>query len=204
MANLRWFTSQTVRNACAVHKHYRRLLAAQTDILTDAARSAVQLKLAELQLAIAEEHTGKMNLKAEELQFAADKNLKAYPNPGWRENVEVLLVALSVAMAIRTFFLQPFKIPTGSMQPTLFGVNSTPDYSKPMLFLDRYPITNADGSTNDQFAAFINKLADPQAEAQRSLVIPSTWERIKDWIHGISYVHFVAPEDGEVGEVKPP
>ncbi len=40
------------------------------------------------------------------------------------ENVEVLLVALAVAMAIRTFFLQPFKIPTGSMQPTLFGVNS--------------------------------------------------------------------------------
>jgi signal peptidase I len=38
--------------------------------------------------------------------------------------VEVLLVALAVAMAIRTFFVQPFKIPTGSMQPTLFGVTS--------------------------------------------------------------------------------
>lgn len=36
-------------------------------------------------------------------------------------------MALAVAMAIRTFFLQPFKIPTGSMQPTLFGVTSIPD-----------------------------------------------------------------------------
>jgi signal peptidase I len=33
-------------------------------------------------------------------------------------------VALTVAMGIRTFFLQPFKIPTGSMQPTLYGVTS--------------------------------------------------------------------------------
>ena len=60
----------------------------------------------------------------ENLEKAANKWLKPYPNAAWRENVEVLLVALAVAMGIRTFFLQPFKIPTGSMQPTLFGVTS--------------------------------------------------------------------------------
>ena len=86
--------------------------------------SAVQLKLDELRAAIQEGHSGRINIKAEELQFAAEKWIKPYPNAAWRENVEVLLVALAVAMAIRTFFLQPFKIPTGSMQPTLFGVNA--------------------------------------------------------------------------------
>ena len=35
----------------------------------------------------------------------------------WRENVEVILVAIVVAVGIRSYFLQPFKIPTGSMQP---------------------------------------------------------------------------------------
>jgi len=39
-----------------------------------------------------------------------------------RENVEVLFVAIAAAMAIRAYFFQPFKIPTGSMQPTLYGI----------------------------------------------------------------------------------
>ena len=43
---------------------------------------------------------------------------------GWTENFEVLVVALGVAMAFRCYFFQPFKIPTGSMQPTLYGIHS--------------------------------------------------------------------------------
>ena len=61
----------------------------------------------------------------QKLEDAANQWLKPYPHAVWRENFEVLLVALAVAMGIRTFFLQPFKIPTGSMQPTLYGVTST-------------------------------------------------------------------------------
>jgi signal peptidase I len=44
--------------------------------------------------------------------------------PAWRENFEVLVVALGVAMAFRAYFYQPFQIPTGSMQPTLYGISS--------------------------------------------------------------------------------
>jgi signal peptidase I len=58
----------------------------------------------------------------EKLENEANKWLKPYPHAVWRENIEVFLVALAVAMGIRTFFLQPFKIPTGSMQPTLYGI----------------------------------------------------------------------------------
>ncbi len=45
---------------------------------------------------------------------------------GWKENCEVLLVAIVVAAAVRAYFVQPFKIPTGSMQPTLNGIIAKP------------------------------------------------------------------------------
>lgn len=38
-------------------------------------------------------------------------------------NLEVLLVSIGVAFAFRSLIINPFKIPTGSMQPTLFGIH---------------------------------------------------------------------------------
>jgi len=37
----------------------------------------------------------------------------------WRENVESIVWAVALALAIRTFIIAPFKIPSGSMRPTL-------------------------------------------------------------------------------------
>jgi len=37
----------------------------------------------------------------------------------WREWIESILIALLLAMVIRTFIVQAFKIPSGSMRPTL-------------------------------------------------------------------------------------
>jgi signal peptidase I len=191
MTFFRWFFSQTVRNACAARKHFRRLLEAQRDLLSAQAIAAVQLQLDELSAAIKEGHNGKMTNKAEELQFAAEKWIKPYPNAAWRENVEVLLVALAVAMAIRTFFLQPFKIPTGSMQPTLFGVSASPDYSQALEALNM----GQDERAGSEFRKAI--------QIQNSMVIPTGWERVKQWFEGNSYLHFVAPTDGSVDAVGP-
>jgi signal peptidase I len=189
--NLRWFISKTMREVCAVRKHYTRLLAAQRDVLSPEALAAVLGKLGELTVAIAGGHTGKMRIAAEELQFAAEKWLKPYPNAAWRENVEVLLVALAVAMAIRTFFLQPFKIPTGSMQPTLFGVTSVPDFSQSKI---NY-WTDAD---------HVRAQVQEQMRERDALQFPSGLARVKEWLHGNSYVHFVAPSEGEVEEIDKP
>src|ERR1700722_8567283 len=177
----RRFFSKAIREANAMRKHIQRLLNAQRDILTAQALAAVQVKMDELNLAITEgANDGKIRIKTEELQFAAEKWIKPYPHAVWRENVEVLLVAIAVAMGIRTFFLQPFKIPTGSMQPTLYGITSTPDYT-----LGASAVENARQSgfyLSDQQKMQINAFADQQVKLQNSILIPTGWKRLKEWV----------------------
>lgn len=120
-----------------MRKHVYRILCAQRDVLSPQAAQAVREALDEIQKALRFAVDKDALLKQmDNLEKVANKWLKPYPNAAWRENVEVLLVALAVAMGIRTFFIQPFKIPTGSMQPTLFGVTSQnlmdrPDFKIP-------------------------------------------------------------------------
>lgn len=44
-----------------------------------------------------------------------------------REYADIAAVAFTVAFGVRALFLQPFKIPTSSMQPTLFGIHYIAD-----------------------------------------------------------------------------
>jgi len=121
--NWRWFTSRTVRQAGQMQKHVEKLVSAQRDILAPKALAAMEAAMLDLKKAIRTAPSRQALLdQMTKLEEAANAWLKPYPNAGIRENIEVLLVAIAVAMAIRTFFLQPFKIPTGSMQPTLYGI----------------------------------------------------------------------------------
>ncbi len=122
---LNWFLSRTVRDATSMRRHVHKLLCHQRDILAPPAIEALQAAMATVDSAVRTRvPTEELKQEMQELEKAANKWLKPYPFASWRENFEVLLVALAVAMGIRTFFLQPFKIPTGSMQPTLYGVTS--------------------------------------------------------------------------------
>ncbi len=58
----------------------------------------------------------KQNLKPKE---STEKTKAASRKGHWRENVEAILVAILIALFIRTFVVQAFKIPSGSMKQTL-------------------------------------------------------------------------------------
>ena len=51
-------------------------------------------------------------------QFLLKIGGKIYPKTFWIDNIEVGLVALVIIIGIRTFFFQPFLIPTNYKYPT--------------------------------------------------------------------------------------
>ncbi|TDI89942.1 MAG: hypothetical protein E2O72_05275, partial [Candidatus Dadabacteria bacterium] len=55
----------------------------------------------------------------EDLESASADYLSKYTKSKLRQNIEALAFAILLALIIRTFVFQPFKIPSGSMIPTL-------------------------------------------------------------------------------------
>ncbi len=174
-----------------MRKHVRNLLNSQRDILSAEAIRRVDESLVALGETIrSTADKSVLDAKMTEVEAVANKWLKPYPHAAWRENVEVFLVALAVAMGIRTFFVQPFKIPTGSMQPTLFGVTSVPDFTR----------INWREHSREQIES---EVADQFRQA-REMVIPTGLARVREWFEGISYLEVRAKVDGALERVDPP
>lgn len=85
---------------------------------------------AELKAAWQERNAVRVDETIEQISEAIERIQPPRSNPRLRENIEIIAVAVAVAMGFRTYFIQPFKIPTGSMQPTLYGITVQTQVSK--------------------------------------------------------------------------
>ncbi|MCS6771893.1 MAG: signal peptidase I [Kiritimatiellae bacterium] len=134
-----WLSRRRLRKAVRhlLHEaaHLRRM---REDIASSASIDAVRRAEEELRHARQSGDRQKMEEAAERLGAALELLAPPRAHPRLRENLEVLVVALVVAMGFRTYFIQPFKIPTGSMQPTLYGITVTPQKGK--KWYDYFPI----------------------------------------------------------------
>ena len=118
MRKLRKQAKELLHMASKVY-HYRR------DVIPET-------KLAELEETVSEVESMRMDKTVEpELFQSAMERLdgllrkiggKIYPKTFWSDNLEVLLVAAIIVIGFRTFFFQPFIIPTNSMYPTYNGM----------------------------------------------------------------------------------
>ncbi len=113
----------------------------QGDILPPQAGQLLEEQLQQATQAAAAGDAAVLAQATQELKKTIQKLAPPRPHALWRENIEVLIVALAVAMAFRTYFIQPFKIPTASMAPTLCGIRYMPQ-EQPALS-DRFPLNLA-------------------------------------------------------------
>ena len=60
---------------------------------------------------------------------------KAHPSP-WRDNIEAMLMAIVMAIALKYFIVEAYRIPTGSMQPTLMGDDHVGIYDR--ILVDKF------------------------------------------------------------------
>lgn len=133
-----FFTPKWKKEAKLLHKGALKFLHYKRDLLKPDRIDEIESRRADLLDAIKAGDRAKVGEASKFLRDTCEKALPHFPTQSaWEENVEVIFVALVVALGLRAYIVQPFRIPTGSMQPTLNGItfhNDQPEgYEKPWL-----------------------------------------------------------------------
>jgi signal peptidase I len=121
------FAPRWKKEARLLHKGAKKFLNYKRDLLEEEKVTQIEDSRAALLKAI--KASDKEGVKTAEklVTQACEKALPRYRRPNAiEENIEVFFVAIVIALGIRAYFLQPFRIPTGSMQPTLNGIIGHP------------------------------------------------------------------------------
>lgn len=93
------------------------------DLLTADRIAEIESRRKDLIQAIKDKDKDKVEEASKQLRATCEKSLpREKPQSWFEENVEVMFVAIVIALGLRAYYLQPFRIPTGSMQPTLNGI----------------------------------------------------------------------------------
>jgi len=123
----RMFTAKWKKEARHLVKGARKFLHYKRDLLKPERIEEIESRRADLIAAIKSGDRKNVDEASKHLRVACENALPFEKPTGWlEENVEVMFVAIVIALGLRSYYLQPFRIPTGSMQPTLNGIIGTP------------------------------------------------------------------------------
>src|SRR6202043_2619363 len=131
------FTPRYVKHGKLLLRHAQKSLRYKRDVLDQSTAEEIEVATHKLRAALQQRDRKETESRAEDLDAKLHKLMPVNWESHWRENCEVFLVAIVVAVGIRSYFLQPFKIPTGSMQPTLNGIIGHPMTTEPPNILQQ-------------------------------------------------------------------
>jgi signal peptidase I len=121
------FTPKWKSEALHLAKGARKFVNYKRDLLKENLVAEIESRRNDLLAAVKSGDKTKAAEASKMLNAACENSLPLEKPLGWfEENVEVMFVAIVIALGLRAYYLQPFRIPTGSMQPTLNGIIGKP------------------------------------------------------------------------------
>ena len=121
-----FFTPRYLKDASLLSEAASKTLHQHRDLLKDSEITRLQELIAALNKAIAAKDKSGLTGLTRDLEVGFSRVIPARPHASWAENIEAIVVAGALAVGFQAYFLKPFKIPTGSMQPTLYGMTGHP------------------------------------------------------------------------------
>lgn len=126
-----FFTPKWKKETQLLLKGAQKFLDYKRDLLKPDRIDEIESRIADLKAALKSGKRETADECSKQLRATCENALSSYRPQNWfEENVEVIFVALVVALGLRSYVIQPFRIPTGSMQPTLNGIIATSSEDK--------------------------------------------------------------------------
>ena len=106
-----------------------------------------------------------------------DGKQDAHHRRPWRDNIEAITMAIIMAVLLKYFVIEAYKIPTGSMQPTLMGNDETGIHDR--ILVDKLSFHVRDPKRYE-VVVFKYPLDRSKNFIKRIVGMPSEWLKVRN------------------------